>query len=124
MSLAFFQGLQTYLATSYEENATASLLYDSELNETWKYYPDDNPQRSWYPGDSRAALAPFLAFKNMRNKKFRWLFYGDDDTLFFLPAAKHIVKDLDPEIPYFLTGLCTYPSFTPCLCTENCLQAC
>ena len=103
------QGLQTYLATSYKENATADMSYSAAANETWQHYPDDSPQRSWYPGDSRAALAPFLAFQALGDKPFRWLFYGDDDTLFFLPAAKYVVQDLDPEIPYFLTGARTSP---------------
>ena len=31
--------------------------------------------------------------------------YGDDDTVFFLDAAKEVVKDLDPQQPYFLTGV-------------------
>lgn len=35
---------------------------------------------------------------------YKWLFYGDDDTVFFLDAAMEVVKDLDPELPYFLTG--------------------
>ena len=98
------QGLQTFLATSYIENSTIGLHYSAIPNETWAYYPDDNPQRSWYPGDSRAALVPFLAFKHLEKKDFQWLFYGDDDTLFFLNAAKHLVRDLDASKPYFLTG--------------------
>ncbi len=35
---------------------------------------------------------------------FKWLFYSDDDTVFSLDAAKNIVKGLDPDTPYFLTG--------------------
>ena len=31
---------------------------------------------------------------------------GDDDTILFLDAAMKLVKDLDPEMPYFLTGQC------------------
>ena len=30
---------------------------------------------------------------------------GDDDTIFFVDAAMDLVKDLDPEMPYFLTGM-------------------
>lgn len=36
---------------------------------------------------------------------FKWLFYGDDDTVFFVDAAIEVVKHLDPSQPYFLTGL-------------------
>ncbi len=38
------------------------------------------------------------------NDSFKWLFYGDDDTVFFLKGAMNVVKDLDPNMPYFLTG--------------------
>ena len=96
--------MQTYLVTSYKEDLKAGAEYASAGNETWSFFPDDDPPRSWYPGDSRAALAPFLAFRDLRNKDFKWLFYGDDDTLFFLSAAKHLVQGLDPNVPYILTG--------------------
>lgn len=33
-----------------------------------------------------------------------FLIAGDDDTLFFVDAAMDLVKDLDPEMPYFLSG--------------------
>ena len=37
---------------------------------------------------------------------------GDDDTILFLDSAMNLVKDLDPEMPYFLTGqyLPVYPT--------------
>ena len=35
---------------------------------------------------------------------FKWLFYGDDDTLFLLEGAMRITRHLDPDMPYFLTG--------------------
>ena len=34
---------------------------------------------------------------------------GDDDTIFFVDAAMELVKDLDPDMPYFLTGMSTGP---------------
>ena len=40
---------------------------------------------------------------------FKWLFYGDDDSVLFLQGAMHIVAGLDPELPYALTGM-------PCTC--------
>ncbi len=39
---------------------------------------------------------------------FKWLMYGDDDTFFFLDAVLEVVKGLDPNMPYFLTG--QYPA--------------
>ena len=37
------------------------------------------------------------------------MLYGDDDTFFFVDAAMNIVKGLDPDMPYFLTGSRLYP---------------
>ena len=44
------------------------------------------------------------AFGRQLGDSFKWLFYTDDDTMFFLDAAINVVKDLDPDMPYFLTG--------------------
>ncbi len=44
------------------------------------------------------------AFGRQLGDSFKWLFYTDDDTMFFLDAAVNVVKDLDPDMPYFLTG--------------------
>ena len=35
---------------------------------------------------------------------YKWLFYGDDDTVFFLDAAVNVLQHLDPDLPFFLTG--------------------
>ena len=37
--------------------------YPTAENEVWSFYPDAQPARSFYPGDDRAALAPFLAHR-------------------------------------------------------------
>ena len=133
------QGLRTYVCTNYTE--TAKHRYPAIDSEHWGFYPDDKPLRSFYEGDTRAALVPFLAHRDLGDT-FKWLFYGapsvpsggsiqvgnvpnelswllstcvalrqglvagDDDTILFLDAAMKLVKDLDPEMPYFLTGQC------------------
>ena len=35
---------------------------------------------------------------------YKWLLYGDDDTLFFNHALIPTLQDMDPDMPYFLTG--------------------
>ena len=45
--------------------------------------------------------------------QFKWLLYGDDDTFFFIDAVLKTVENLDPEIPYFLTG-----AITVCNCSS------
>ncbi len=32
------------------------------------------------------------------------MLYGDDDTMFFVEGVLDLVKDLDPDMPYFVTG--------------------
>ncbi len=35
---------------------------------------------------------------------FKWLLYGDDDTLFFMEGIRKVAQGLDPDMPYALTG--------------------
>lgn len=57
------QVLRTFVATNYEVPRNESEQY-AAMNETWGYYPDDKPLHSLaLKGDSRAALAPFLAHR-------------------------------------------------------------
>ncbi|CAK0783338.1 hypothetical protein CVIRNUC_006537 [Coccomyxa viridis] len=93
------QGLQTFITT----NHGGPRPDDSAPNkESWGFYPDAKPIRSFYSGDPRAAIAPFQAYKHLGDN-FKWLFYSDDDTVFFLDNAMNVVKGLDPDMPYFLT---------------------
>lgn len=54
------------------------------------YYHSLLQVRSFYKGDTRAAVVPFLAYKEVGDT-FKWLFYGDDDTVFFIDAAIRMV---------------------------------
>ena len=54
------QGAQTFYATNHEgprPNDSAT------FGENWGYYPDAEPLRSFFAGDPRAAIVPFLAYK-------------------------------------------------------------
>ena len=53
---------------------------------------------------------------------FKWLFYGDDDTVFFVEPAMNVVRTLDPDLPYFLTGAVSI--FQPAWFVSNCRQPC
>ena len=33
------------------------------------------------------------------------MLYGDDDTLFFPEVAAKVLQNLDPDMPYFITGI-------------------
>lgn len=55
-------------------------------------------------GDSRAALAPVLAHKALSPGSFRWMLFGDDDTIFFVDSVLEFLQDFDPDLPYFISG--------------------
>lgn len=96
--------MKTYVATNHTSSSAAKERLVSKHNEHWGFYPDDSPLHTLaLKGDSRAALAPFLAFRELGDT-FKWLFYGDDDTFFFVDAAANVLQGLDPDVPYFITG--------------------
>ena len=55
------QGIRTFVVTNYTVGPGRE--YPTAENEVWSFYPDAQPARSFYPGDDRAALAPFLAHR-------------------------------------------------------------
>ncbi|KAK9811263.1 hypothetical protein WJX72_000828 [[Myrmecia] bisecta] len=95
------QGIRTVVLSD-KASSNDRLAEGKQFNETWAAYPDDSPLRSLYPGDSRAALAPFVAH-SMLDNTFKWLLYGDDDTIWFLKPLMAMLEPLDPEMPYVIT---------------------
>ncbi|KAG2432056.1 hypothetical protein HYH02_013126 [Chlamydomonas schloesseri] len=74
--------------------------YGRSHNETYLAWPDRPDRRR--PGDARVALAPWLAAGELKYS-FKWMLFGDDDTLFFLDGVKDVLRDYDPELPYIIT---------------------
>ncbi len=79
-------------------------------NEFWGDYPDiwDEPWgRVHRPFDSRAAMAPFVAHQLLKREgvDYKWLLYGDDDTMWFLSAVADLLRDYDSDLPYFISGM-------------------
>ncbi len=96
------QGVRTFVAGN--TPAPDVLVQEGKLhNETWSYYPDDSPLRSLYGGDTRAALVPYLAHDSFGDS-YKWLLYGDDDTVWFMESVMKLLQDFDPDLPYFITG--------------------
>lgn len=107
-SRAWRKGVRTVIANNF--HPTEAMIEEGKLhNETWVYYPDDNPLRSMYGGDSRAALMPFIAHKELGDT-YKWLLYGDDDTIFFLDTVLRLLEQFDHDIPYFITDHFWWPS--------------
>lgn len=40
----------------------------------------------------------------VNGSKYKWMLYGDDDTLWFTGGVLDLLKDLDPDMPYVITG--------------------
>ncbi len=60
-SRAWRQGMRAIVTTDIDQiDALHALPSVQRHNETFLYWPNDHPLRSFYEGDSRAALAPFL----------------------------------------------------------------
>ncbi|KAK9807886.1 hypothetical protein WJX72_012243 [[Myrmecia] bisecta] len=108
--LRYSQGVRTYIGGNKEASDTER-AESAAYNEVLGFYPDDDPPRSFYAADSRAALMPFLAHRQVLcieiakdlGDTYKWLLYGDDDTIWFMDAVMNMVEDLDPHVPYFLT---------------------
>ncbi len=44
---------------------------------------------------------------------FKWMLVGDDDTIFFMRGVKALLKDYDPQLPYFLSDSLYVGSLAP-----------
>ena len=51
---------------------------------------------------------PFLAHKQLGDT-YKWLLYGDDDTVWFMDGVLDMLADLDPDTPYFISGAASSP---------------
>ena len=48
-------------------------------------------------------MAPFLANKSRGADSYKWMLYGDDDTVFYLDNVLRMLQPLDHTMPYFIT---------------------
>ena len=55
---------------------------------------------------------PFLAHKQLGDT-YKWLLYGDDDTVWFMDGVLDVLSDLDPDTPYFISGAASLRCLDP-----------
>ncbi|KAK9847910.1 hypothetical protein WJX84_006722 [Apatococcus fuscideae] len=60
-------------------------------------------------GDIRAAAAPFLGNFTVGSQNYKWLIFGDDDTVFLIDNVLKLVNEMDHKIPYFMTDHIWFP---------------
>eukprot|EP00798_Chlamydomonas_sp_ICE-L_P015538 gene15538-21630_t len=109
----FRAGIRTYtLVESVEladelNNAPESQLF----RETYSYYPDRGQAAGSAHikpgakiGDNRWMAAPFLAhqYYTSINSPYRWMLFGDDDTVFFLNGMLKLLRPFDHTLPYWV----------------------
>ena len=68
-------------------------------------------------------MAPFIANNTAGIDSYKWILFGDDDTVFFVDNALRMLETLDHTMPYILsdhiwfpTDLKSTPSAYTCLC--------
>ncbi|GIL93811.1 hypothetical protein Vretimale_188 [Volvox reticuliferus] len=74
--------------------------------EAYGYWEDDHVEagtwRGGNVGDTRAAVTPFLAHLHFGDK-YKWMLYGDDDTIFYMTGVLKLLANFDPEQPLAIT---------------------
>ncbi|DBB16176.1 TPA: hypothetical protein ACH3X3_015173 [Trebouxia sp. C0006] len=79
-------------------------------NESFGYYRDLKSNMTVSSPDAlRAAMTPFLANQSLGVDSYKWILFGEDDTVFFISNAMKLLEHLDHNLPYLLTDNIQYP---------------
>ncbi|KAL6771656.1 hypothetical protein ACKKBG_A27275 [Auxenochlorella protothecoides x Auxenochlorella symbiontica] len=82
-------------------NADAELRLDGGLHGEEFIYLNSTDIPFHYYG--KAAMVPSVAHEHFGQYNYKWMLYGDDDTIWFLDSVVNIVKGLDPDMPHLIT---------------------
>lgn len=83
-----------------------------KYRETYGSYPDAHASHVWsQPGDARAAVAAFAANQTISMDKYKWILYGDDDTVWVPENVLKMLNGLDHTMPYFLSDHIWFPEW-------------
>ncbi len=74
-----------------------------------KYATSPNHRHNRSPYTHSAALAPFIANMTVGVDKYKWILYGDDDTVFNIDNVLRLVNGLNASNPYLLTDALWFP---------------
>eukprot|EP00798_Chlamydomonas_sp_ICE-L_P001345 gene1344-32706_t len=101
--------IRTFISTGALEDEVKELnvKYGELYGETYMHVDDEQHAEgtrphSKRPGDLRAALSPFLAHEHYGDT-YKWMLYGDDDTIFFPSGVFRLINELDQNVPMALT---------------------
>ncbi|GLC47874.1 hypothetical protein PLESTB_000035100 [Pleodorina starrii] len=120
------RGIRAFVAVNNTEDVPILNERNRVHNEHFAYFPDDGTFElgpifhGFMAGDTRAAMAPFLAHEHF-GESYKWMLYGDDDTVFYMPAVKRLLAHLDPELPIALSDNLWFRARHPNLFAPRCL---
>ncbi|DBA90820.1 TPA: hypothetical protein ACH3X1_004023 [Trebouxia sp. C0004] len=92
----------TNTSTAFQQGTTSHL-------EQFADYPDLT-DRSFKMGDMRACMAPFIANNTAGIDSYKWILFGDDDTVFYVDNALRMLETLDHTMPYILSDHIWFPT--------------
>lgn len=55
-------------------------------------------------------MAPFIANNTAGIDSYKWILFGDDDTVFFVDNALRLLDTLDHNMPYILSDHIWFPT--------------
>ena len=58
----------------------------------------------------RACMAPFIANNTAGIDSYKWILFGDDDTVFYVDNALRMLETLDHTMPYILSDHIWFPT--------------
>ncbi|GLI68037.1 hypothetical protein VaNZ11_012360 [Volvox africanus] len=120
------RGIRAFIAVNNTEDLPLLNEKNKVHQEHYEYFPDDGTGdlgkifHGYMAGDTRAAMAPFLAHQYF-GETYKWMLYGDDDTLFYMPAVKRMLAHLDPELPIAISDNLWFRARHPNLFAPRCL---
>ena len=73
--------------------------------------PSSQPEESLNAPMRRSALVAWRANATIGSHQFKWILYGDDDTLFAIDNVLAMVNRFDHNQPYFLADNIWFPEW-------------
>lgn len=125
-SRSYREGMRAYIMTdNAAELPFLNKAYGQDNLETYEHFPDEDKATKsvWHArnaGDVRAAVVPFFAHQHY-GPTYKWLLYGDDDTVWFMDNVRRLLAGLDHEQPMMLTDNIWHNNGHPRLEATRCL---
>ncbi|KAL3145279.1 hypothetical protein ABBQ32_001016 [Trebouxia sp. C0010 RCD-2024] len=110
---AWREGVPTVIVmeTGYHLDNTSKAFQEGTTShlETFADYPDLT-DRHFKLGDMRACMAPFIANNTAGIESYKWMLFGDDDTVFYVDNILRMLETLDHTMPYILSDHIWFPT--------------